>query len=103
MGCGTSREKVENEILKIQMKRSEVQMERANQIKLLEEIGGTYKSPSIPDYIDPENNNKNKRIPSSNNIKKQLKTDENPRRNKSHKNIKHFKKKKNSIKKDITN
>ena len=55
MGCGTSKEKIENEMIQMKMARSEVQMERFNQMKLLKEIDGTeVKAPIIPDYIDQD-------------------------------------------------
>ena len=102
MGCGTSKEKVENEMMKLQMERAQVQMERINQLKLLEEIGyRPFKRRSIPDYIAPENNNINKKITSSSNLKK-LKTDNNPKRAKSHRNLSHFTKKKKNSKKEKT-
>ena len=101
MGCGTSKEKVENEMMKLQMERAQVQMERINQIKLLEEIGyRPAKRRSIPDYIAPETNI-NKKMTSSSNIRK-LKTDNNPRRAKSHRNLNRFKKRKKNSKKEKT-
>ena len=53
MGCENTKEKVESELIKMKMARSEVQMERYNQIQLLKEMDGTEIKPSIiPDYID---------------------------------------------------
>ena len=53
MGCGNPKEKIENEMIKITMIRSEIQMERLKQMELLKEIDGTeIKAPIIPDYID---------------------------------------------------
>ena len=52
MGCGNAREKIENEMIALKLERVGVQMERKNQIKLLEDIEGTkIKEPLIPDYI----------------------------------------------------
>ena len=53
MGCENTKEKIESELIKMKMARSEVQMERYNQIQLLKEMDGTEIKPSIiPDYID---------------------------------------------------
>ncbi len=53
MGCGNPREKVENEIIKMKMQRTVIQMERKNQLKLLKDIDGKeFKFQKIPDYID---------------------------------------------------
>ena len=53
MGCGNPREKVENEMIKMKMQRTVIQMERKNQLKLLREIDGKeLKFQKIPDYID---------------------------------------------------
>ena len=87
MGCGNSKEKVEDEMMKMKMKRIELQMERYNQLQLLKEIDGSeIKPPVIPDYLDPKyiNNNNN------NNIKPSLtginaKTRRRPARSKSSK------------------
>ena len=60
MGCGNPKEKVEDELMKTKLERIQVQMERVNQIKLLEEMTGEHiKTVKIPDYIE-ENTNKNK-------------------------------------------
>ena len=53
MGCGNPREKVENEMIKMKMQRTVIQMERNNQLKLLRDIDGKeLKFQKIPDYID---------------------------------------------------
>lgn len=53
MGCGNTREKIENQIMEIKMARIELQMERYNQIEQLKGIDGQKISiPLIPDYID---------------------------------------------------
>ena len=55
MGCGSPKEKIEDEIIKAKMERNEIQYEREQQMKLLKEIGcSDYKSPVIPDYILPK-------------------------------------------------
>ena len=38
MGCGDSKEKIEDEMIKLKFQRAQIQMERKKQIKLLEEI-----------------------------------------------------------------
>jgi len=53
MGCGNAREKLENEMIMMKLERIGIQMERHNQIQLLEKIDGKkMKVPKIPDYID---------------------------------------------------
>ena len=37
MGCGNSKEKLEDEMIKLKFQRAQIQMERKNQIKILEE------------------------------------------------------------------
>ena len=55
MGCSSPKEKLEDEMMKIQMSRIEIQMERYNQIEMLKEInGGEIKSAVIADYIDQQ-------------------------------------------------
>ena len=50
MGCGTSKEKLEDELLKAKLERTEIQYERQKQIKLLKELDGTeYKSKILPE------------------------------------------------------
>ena len=67
MGCGNPKEKIENEIIKTKLKRTIIQMERMNQIKLLEKIyGHPIEKTIIPDYIAPQNEDsytKNKLFP----------------------------------------
>ena len=54
MGCGNPKEKIEDELIKAKFERIKVQMERENQIKLLEEITGKHINlPKIPDYMAP--------------------------------------------------
>ena len=38
MGCGNSKEKLEDEMIKLKFQRAQIQMERKNQIKILEGI-----------------------------------------------------------------
>ena len=53
MGCGSAREKLENEMILAKLQRIGIQMERQNQLKLLENIDGRkINVPDIPDYID---------------------------------------------------
>ena len=53
MGCGNAREKLENEMIMMKLERIGIQMERQNQMKLLEKIDGKkMKVYKIPDYID---------------------------------------------------
>ena len=53
MGCGNPKEKIEDEIMKMKMKRTESQMERYNQLEKLKNLHGLEIKPSIiPDYID---------------------------------------------------
>ena len=52
MGCGDSREKIEDEMIKLKFKRAQIQMERNKNIQKLEEIENRkIKTPVIPDYI----------------------------------------------------
>ena len=53
MGCGNSREKIEDQMMKIKMARIEVQMERYNNLEKLRSMDGRQRMPPlIPDYID---------------------------------------------------
>ena len=55
MGCGSAREKLENEMILMKLERIGIQMERQNQVKLLENIDGRkIKLPEIPDYLEPK-------------------------------------------------
>ena len=69
MGCTSVREKLENEMMNIQILRLEIQMERYNQLKKLSKLENhkiNYVN-VIPDYIDP-NFAKEHNIYISNNI-----------------------------------
>ena len=65
MGCGNSKEKIEDEIMKAKLERINLHMERMKQIKALENIEGhPIKCPIIPDYIADDfilNQNKNQK------------------------------------------
>ena len=52
MGCGDSKEKLEDEMIKLKFQRAQIQMERNKQIQKLEEIERRkITAPVIPDYI----------------------------------------------------
>ena len=52
MGCGDSREKIEDEMIKLKFERAQIQMERKKQIQILEGIERKkITEPVIPDYI----------------------------------------------------
>jgi hypothetical protein len=52
MGCGDSREKIEDEMIKLKFERAQIQMERKKQIQILEGIERKkITEPIIPDYI----------------------------------------------------
>ena len=67
MGCGNPKEQLEYEIIKAKLQRSVIQLERMNQIKLLEKIyGHPIQGTKIPDYIAPqcqETERKNELLP----------------------------------------
>ena len=55
MGCGNAKKEIENQMMIMQLERVNIQMERAKNLKLLEDIDGIKrKTISIPDYIDPK-------------------------------------------------
>ena len=52
MGCGDSREKIEDEMIKLKFERAQIQMERKKQIQILEGMEKKkITEPVIPDYI----------------------------------------------------
>ena len=52
MGCGDSKEKIEDEMIKLKFERAQIQMERKKQIQILEGIERKkITEPVIPDYI----------------------------------------------------
>ena len=83
MGCGNAKVKIEDELMKLKLERAQIQMERVNQLKLLDEIGGgPFKPAIIPDYVAPNGINKD----SNDDIGKSLKkptTRSFPKRNRS--------------------
>ena len=55
MGCSNTRENLENEIMQMQIKRLEIQMEKYNKLQKLSEIEKHKVKPNIiPDYILPK-------------------------------------------------
>jgi hypothetical protein len=85
MGCGSAREKLENEMIMIKLERIGIQMERQNQMQLLEKIDGKkMKVHKIPDYIDTKNLRKKlskkslkmKKRSKSFNLRKKIKSEE---------------------------
>ena len=55
MGCGSAREKIEDEMMVYKLERMEIQMEKEKELKKLAEIEGhAIERHQIPDYIDPE-------------------------------------------------
>ena len=55
MGCGSPKKDVENQMMIMQLERVNIQMERAKNIKLLEDMDGVKRRVNpIPDYIDPK-------------------------------------------------
>ena len=55
MGCGTAREKLEDEMMVYKLERMEIQMQKEKELKKLAEIEGhTIERHQIPDYIDPQ-------------------------------------------------
>ena len=52
MGCGDSREKIEDEMIKLKFELAQIQMERKKHVQILEGIEGKkITEPVIPDYI----------------------------------------------------
>ena len=55
MGCGTAREKLEDEMMVYKLERMEIQMQKEKELKKLAEIEGhIIERHQIPDYIDPQ-------------------------------------------------
>ena len=55
MGCGSPKKDVENQMMIMQLERVNIQMERAKNLKLLEDMDGLKRKVNpIPDYIDPK-------------------------------------------------
>ena len=54
MGCGNTKEKLEDEIMIAKLEKMKIQYERQSQMKLLKDLDGTdYKPMAIPDYTAP--------------------------------------------------
>ena len=76
MGCGITKEKIESEILILQLTRSEIKQERSEIIEKYQEITGKkLRRPKIPDYIDHEAM-KRKKIRNNRKLKKKQRTKE---------------------------
>ena len=55
MGCGGAKEKLEDQMMLVKLKRMEIQMEKEKELKKLSEIEGKpVQRGIVPDYIDPE-------------------------------------------------
>ena len=55
MGCGTAREKLEDEMMVYKLERMDIQMQKEKELKKLAEIEGhEIERHLIPDYIDPQ-------------------------------------------------
>ena len=55
MGCGTAREKIEDEMMVYKLERMDIQMQREKELKKLAEIEGhEIERYIVPDYIDPQ-------------------------------------------------
>ena len=55
MGCGSPREKLEDEMMVYKLERMAIQMEKEKELKKLAEIEGhQIERSQIPDYIDPQ-------------------------------------------------
>ena len=85
MGCGNSKEKLENEMIKLKFQRAQIQMERKNQIKLLEGLKKKkITEPIIPDFISFEPEKPSKKLLTEIKSKKDNQNEiENKKRNKS--------------------
>ena len=63
MGCGNPKEKLEDEMIKLKLQRALIQMERRNQIKILEGIERKkITEPTIPDFISFKKEKPTKKI-----------------------------------------
>ena len=99
MGCGDSREKIEDEMIKLKYQRAQIQMERKKQVKILEGIEKKkIAEPIIPDYISvqqeiiPNTNEPEKKKKSASEKKKSKnKTKKKSEKSKSKGKIKHKK------------
>ena len=68
MGCGNPKEKIEDELLKAKLEKTEIQYLRQQQMKLLKELDGTeYKSKVLPEEgpISPNEQQNNIKKPTT--------------------------------------
>ena len=55
MGCGSVREKLEDQMMVYKLERMEIQMEKERELKKLSDIEGhAIERHHVPDYIDPQ-------------------------------------------------
>ena len=55
MGCGSTQKNIENEMMIMELERVKIQMERRQNLKMLEDLDGVKRKANIiPDYIDPQ-------------------------------------------------
>ena len=55
MGCGSPKEKLEDEMMVYKLERMDIQMQKEKELKKLEQIEGhVIERSKIPDYIDPQ-------------------------------------------------
>ena len=100
MGCGTAREKLEDEMMVYKLERMEIQMQKEKELKKLAEIEGhVIERHQIPDYIDPEFAKEKRLYADQNNIKENIEKKENKEK-KENNDIKKTKKKSNKIEND---
>ena len=82
MGCGNSKEKLEDEMIKLKFQRAQIQMERKNQIKILEGIEKKkITEPVIPDFISLKPERQGKKLLTDTKNKPPLNS-KNPKENK---------------------
>ena len=97
MGCSNPREKLENEMMEMQITRIEIQMQKYNQLKRLSQIENRkidYIN-IIPDYLDPNFARENKIDVADTTNKKISLTNEKKKINNKRRNSKKSKTKKN--------
>ena len=100
MGCGTAREKLEDEMMVYKLERMEIQMQKEKELKKLAEIEGhVIERHQIPDYIDPEFAKEKRLYADQINIKENIEKKE-KKENKENNDIKKSKKKSNKIEND---
>ena len=87
MGCANSREKLENEMIKLKFQRAQIQMERKNQMKILEGIEKKkITEPMIPDFISFKPEKPSKKLLTETKVKKISNKNENNKENKGQEN-----------------